>query len=113
MSFRDDRETRRRGDREKTPAASPSGSFSPRLPVSVSPRLLLVLITGIVLLYGVIYPNLQVILGSLDRDGKWSLANYRETISKRSLRSCFQQRGSLDIDRNLLRAGGNSSRFSF
>ena len=31
-------------------------SFSPRFPFPVSPRLLLVLITAVVLLYGVIYP---------------------------------------------------------
>lgn len=85
MSFRGDRETRRRGDTEKTTAAPPSASFSPRLPVSVSPRLLLVFITGIVLLYGVIYPNLQVVLGSLDRDGQWSLANYREVLSQNAV----------------------------
>jgi iron(III) transport system permease protein len=48
----------------------------------VSPRLLLVLITGIVLLYGVIYPNVQVILASLKHNGAWSLANYREVLSQ-------------------------------
>jgi iron(III) transport system permease protein len=55
---------------------------SPRLPVSVSPRLLLVLITGAVLLYGVIYPNFHVVVASLQRDGMWSLTNYREVLSQ-------------------------------
>ena len=55
---------------------------SPRLPFSPSPLLILVLITAIVLLYGVIYPNLHIITSSLQRDGLWSLANYREAFSQ-------------------------------
>src|SRR5688572_31502636 len=47
-----------------------------------SPRIILILITAVVLLYGVIYPNLQVILSSLQRDGSWSLINYREALSQ-------------------------------
>src|SRR6266853_2448934 len=70
-------ETRRRGDTEKS-----SLSLTPRLPFSVSPRLLLWLITGVVLLYSVIYPNLHVVVASLQRDGNWSLANYREVLSQ-------------------------------
>ena len=54
----------------------------PRLPISASPRLILVLITGVVLLYGVIYPNLHVLIASLQRDTGWSLANYREVLSQ-------------------------------
>jgi iron(III) transport system permease protein len=46
------------------------------------PRLLLLLIVGTVLLYGVIYPNLHVVTASLERDGLWSLANYREVLSQ-------------------------------
>ena len=57
-------------------------SFTPRLPISASPRLILVLITGVVLLYGVIYPNLHVLVASLQRDTGWSLANYREVLSQ-------------------------------
>jgi iron(III) transport system permease protein len=45
-------------------------------------RLLLVLITGVVLLYGVIYPNIDVVVASLQRDGAWSLTNYREVLSQ-------------------------------
>ena len=72
-----DTETRRRGDAENG-----SLSFTPRLPISASPRLILVLITGVVLLYGVIYPNLHVLVASLQRDTGWSLANYREVLSQ-------------------------------
>jgi len=72
-----DTETRRRGDAENS-----SPSFTPRLPISASPRLILVLITGVVLLYGVIYPNFHVLVASLQRDTGWSLANYREVLSQ-------------------------------
>ena len=36
----------------------------------------------IVLLYGVIYPNLHVLTASLQADGAWSLANYRAVLSQ-------------------------------
>jgi iron(III) transport system permease protein len=48
----------------------------------ISLRFLLILITAAVLLYGVIYPNLQVVINSLQRDGSWSLFNYREALSQ-------------------------------
>ena len=41
------------------------------------------LITAIVLLYGVIYPNLSVVISSFQRAGSWTLANYRELLSQR------------------------------
>jgi len=44
---------------------------------------LLLVITGVVLLYGVIYPNLSVVIISLQRAGNWTLANYRELLSQR------------------------------
>ncbi len=47
-----------------------------------TPRFLLIPITAIVLLYGVIYPNLHVVLASLQRDGAWSLMNYRDALSQ-------------------------------
>jgi iron(III) transport system permease protein len=43
----------------------------------------LLLVTVIVLLYGVIYPNLAVVLTSFQRGGSWTLANYREILSQR------------------------------
>lgn len=68
----------RQGDGEKRQSISPS----PRLTFSTSPHLLLWLISGAVLLYGVIYPNLHVVIASLERDGNWSLANYGQALSQ-------------------------------
>jgi iron(III) transport system permease protein len=42
----------------------------------------LFLITGLVLLYGVIYPNISVVVSSFQRDGSWTIANYREILSQ-------------------------------
>lgn len=39
-------------------------------------------ITILVLIYGVIYPNLFVVATSLQRAGGWTLANYREVLSQ-------------------------------
>ncbi|HKO99227.1 MAG TPA: iron ABC transporter permease [Pyrinomonadaceae bacterium] len=47
---------------------------------SISPRLFLWLVVGLVLLYGIIYPNLHVVVASLQRDGGWSLSNYRNAL---------------------------------
>lgn len=71
-----------------------SGRFEssrPRVPVSprpvfpASPRLVLLIITAAVLLYGVIYPNLQIVLSSLQRDDAWTLANYRDALSQSAI----------------------------
>ena len=43
----------------------------------------LLLVTALVLLYGVIYPNLSVAINSFQRDGAWTFANYREILSQR------------------------------
>lgn len=43
----------------------------------------LFLITAVVLVYGVIYPNLSVVISSFQRDGSWTLANYQEVLSQR------------------------------
>jgi len=64
-----------------------AAAVSPRLPFLASPRLFLprlslLLIVAAVLLYGVIYPNLHVVVASLERDGKWSLANYVQALSQ-------------------------------
>ncbi len=42
----------------------------------------LFLITAVVLLYGVVYPNLSVLISSFQRDGSWTLANYSEVLSQ-------------------------------
>jgi len=49
----------------------------------LSPRSILILITLLVLLYGVIYPNLYVVMASLQQGGHWSLANYLLVFSQR------------------------------
>jgi iron(III) transport system permease protein len=51
--------------------------------VARSRTLLLFLITAVVLIYGVIYPNLAVVITSLQRGGGWTLANYRELLTQR------------------------------
>jgi iron(III) transport system permease protein len=50
---------------------------------AASPRLLLLFITTVVLLYGVIYPNIHVVVASLQQHGNWSLANYAQALSER------------------------------
>ncbi|HEY0320595.1 MAG TPA: iron ABC transporter permease [Pyrinomonadaceae bacterium] len=47
--------------------------------------LILALIVGVVLLYGVIYPNLHVLTSSLQRDGAWTLANFGEVFGERAV----------------------------
>jgi iron(III) transport system permease protein len=59
-----------------------AAAVSPRLRVSPSPRLSLWLIVAVVLLYGVVYPNLHVVVASFQSDAGWSLANYREVLSQ-------------------------------
>jgi iron(III) transport system permease protein len=44
---------------------------------------LLALIVAMVLVYGVIYPNLHVVLASLTTNAGWSFANYREVLSQK------------------------------
>jgi iron(III) transport system permease protein len=43
----------------------------------------LFLLTAVVLVYGVVYPNLAVAVTSFQRAGTWTLANYRELLSQR------------------------------
>lgn len=46
--------------------------------------IILALLVFLVLVYGVIYPNLQVLLASLQRDGAWTFSNYTEAFSQRA-----------------------------
>ena len=62
--------------------ASPPPPVTPSPPLP-SPRLLLVLLTALVLLYGVVYPNISIVAGSLEHNGEWSLANYRLVLSQK------------------------------
>jgi iron(III) transport system permease protein len=42
-------------------------------------------VVAVVLLYGVVYPNLYVVTAALTRGGSWSLANFREALSQRAV----------------------------
>ena len=44
--------------------------------------LFLFLVTAVVLLYGVVYPNAQILLNSLRVDGSWSIGTYRDVLSQ-------------------------------
>jgi len=39
-------------------------------------------VTALVLLYGVVYPNLSVVFSSLHQNGLWTLANYRAVLTQ-------------------------------
>ena len=43
---------------------------------------LLLLVTIVVLVYGIVYPNLSVVALSFERGGAWTLANYRELLAQ-------------------------------
>ena len=63
------------------------GSFDPakvknRIRLHQWRSVALLLVTAIVLLYGVIYPNLSVAVSSFQRTGTWTLANYTEIHSQ-------------------------------
>jgi iron(III) transport system permease protein len=77
-----------------SPSPHLSAPASPRHRFSMSPRGFLFLITGVVLLYGVIYPNLHIVVSSLQRNNQWSLANYLEALSQSAvLESVFTSLG--------------------
>lgn len=54
----------------------------PRIVRFDSARLILFFVTALVLVYGVVYPNLSVVSASLQRAGSWTLANYSEILSQ-------------------------------
>src|SRR5688572_10138770 len=47
-------------------------------------RLLLLTITAIVLIYGVVYPNITILTTSLQQNGSWTLSNYAAVLSQRA-----------------------------
>ncbi|HKQ99455.1 MAG TPA: iron ABC transporter permease, partial [Pyrinomonadaceae bacterium] len=49
------------------------------------PSALIPILVAVVLLYGVVYPGLQVLMDSLQVNGEWSFANYRELVPQRAL----------------------------
>lgn len=48
-------------------------------------KLILLAIVTVVLLYGIIYPNAQVFLTALQKDGTWSLANFIAVLTQRTV----------------------------
>ena len=56
--------------------------LSHRFRIKSPAQLVLILITVIVLLYGVVYPNAHILLSSLQIDGAWSLASYRDVLTQ-------------------------------
>jgi iron(III) transport system permease protein len=82
MTPKKDTEILGHGDTGTFTDASPSVALSPLRRVSASPRLFLILIVALVLLYGVIYPNIHVIIASLQQNGAWSIANYVQALSQ-------------------------------
>src|SRR5258705_12503836 len=66
------------------------------------PRLLLFLTTALVLLYGVIYPNVSVVVNSLQQAGSWTLANYVEVLSQRIVLQALLNSVGLSIGTVLL-----------
>ena len=62
----------------------------------------LFLVTAVVLVYGVIYPNLAVVATSFQRAGVWTLANYRELLSQRNVLEAIVNSLGLSIGTVLL-----------
>jgi iron(III) transport system permease protein len=50
--------------------------------VAVWPRFILYFIVAVILLYGVIYPNIHVVVASLQQNGSWSFVNYVQALSQ-------------------------------
>jgi iron(III) transport system permease protein len=72
--------------------------MSANRPSLLSPRLILIFITALVLLYGVVYPNLSVVLMSLQRGGAWTLANYTEALSQRTVLEALVNSVGLSVE---------------
>ena len=49
-----------------------------------SVRLILFLTTAVVLLYGVVYPNLATVKTSLQQNGSWTIQNYAKLLAERA-----------------------------
>src|SRR5215213_1724639 len=48
-------------------------------------HLILPILVALILIYGVIYPNLRVLMDALQVNGEWSLANFSALLSQRVL----------------------------
>jgi iron(III) transport system permease protein len=76
-------------DEVKTSASSSvqhSSFIVHRLPFIPHPSsLILLAIVILILIYGVVYPNLHVLTSSLQTGGEWSLSNYRAALSQHTV----------------------------
>jgi iron(III) transport system permease protein len=63
------------------PSSQPAASYFSRVSIL---RLSLLAATVVVLIYGVIYPNLAVLNASLRQDGSWTFVHYTSVLSQRS-----------------------------
>lgn len=72
-----------KGEEGKRKAATPSLYPLPFSPLT--PSFILWLVVAVVLLYGVVYPNLYVLTAALQSGGSWSLSNFREALSQRAV----------------------------
>jgi len=77
----------------------------PRSSLLRTPYWFLILITALVLLYGVIYPNFAVVTSSFQQNGQWTLANYREVLSQRFVIEAILSSLVLSVATVLLCAG--------
>ena len=60
------------------------------------------MITAVVLLYGVVYPNFTVLITSFQQNGEWTLANYREVLSQQIVLQAILNSVGLSIGTVLL-----------
>ncbi|MEK6334769.1 MAG: iron ABC transporter permease [Acidobacteriota bacterium] len=65
--------------------SDPKRRRSRRFALPAHSKLFLLLIVALVLLYGVIYPNARVLIGALQLEGHWSLANFLDVLAQRSV----------------------------
>jgi iron(III) transport system permease protein len=71
-----------RGSKDSSSSIHHSAFRVPRLAFIPPPSALILIFVFIVLLYGVVYPNLHVLTASLQVNGEWSLANYPGLLSQ-------------------------------
>lgn len=76
---------RREEENSQKPRMKNRINKQPRTFIPHTSSLILFLVVGVVLLYGVIYPNLHVLTASLGRDGAWALSNYVEVLRERAV----------------------------
>jgi iron(III) transport system permease protein len=74
-----------RGSKDSNSSIHHSSFRVHRLAFITHPSALIPALVAIVLLYGVVYPNLHVLTASLQVNGEWSLANFRDLLFERTV----------------------------